>query len=73
MKKNIHPKYNKIDVFCSCGNNMSINSTANHTLNLDVCSNCHPFYIGKQRDVVSGDRVDKFNKRFKISFFKKNN
>lgn len=66
MKQDIHPQYNQITARCSCGNEMAINSTLNKDLNLDVCSACHPFYTGKQRNVDSGGRVDKFNKRFSV-------
>ena len=47
-------------------NVMKIRSTVGHDLNLDVCSKCHPFFTGKQRDVATGGRVDRFNKRFNI-------
>ncbi|MGP1947022.1 MAG: 50S ribosomal protein L31 [Arsenophonus sp. NC-PG7-MAG3] len=73
MKKEIHPKYEEIIATCSCGNVMKIKSTVNHDLNLDVCSKCHPFYTGKQRDVASGGRVDRFKQRFNISGIKNNN
>ena len=66
MKKDIHPKYEEITATCSCGNVMKIRSTVGHDLNLDVCGKCHPFYTGKQRDVATGGRVDRFNKRFNI-------
>ncbi len=66
MKKDIHPKYEEITASCSCGNVMKIRSTVGHDLNLDVCSKCHPFFTGKQRDVATGGRVDRFNKRFNI-------
>ncbi|MDK7281835.1 50S ribosomal protein L31, partial [Haemophilus seminalis] len=52
MKKDIHPKYEEITASCSCGNVMKIRSTVGHDLNLDVCSKCHPFFTGKQRDVA---------------------
>ena len=64
MKDGIHPKYNEIKATCSCGNVMDIRSTLDKDINLDVCSSCHPFYTGKQRNVDTGGRVDKFNKRF---------
>jgi len=64
MKDGIHPKYNEIKATCSCGNVMDIRSTLNKDINLDVCSSCHPFYTGKQRNVDTGGRVDKFKKRF---------
>ncbi len=64
MKQGIHPKYEQVTASCSCGNVIKINSTVGHDLNLDVCGECHPFYTGKQRDVASGGRVDRFNKTF---------
>ncbi|AEP31002.1 50S ribosomal protein L31 [Brumicola nitratireducens] len=64
MKDGIHPKYNEIKATCSCGNVMDIRSTLDKDINLDVCSSCHPFYTGKQRNVDTGGRVDKFKKRF---------
>ncbi|MGP1958825.1 MAG: 50S ribosomal protein L31 [Arsenophonus sp. NC-CH8-MAG3] len=73
MKKEIHPKYEKIIATCSCSNVMKIKSTVNRDLNLDVCSKCHPFYTGKQRDVASGGRVDRFKRRFNIPGIKNNN
>ncbi|MBG0752692.1 50S ribosomal protein L31 [Pectobacterium carotovorum subsp. carotovorum PCCS1] len=46
-------------------------STVGRDLNLDVCGECHPFYTGKQRDVATGGRVDRFNKRFSVPGTKK--
>lgn len=64
MKQDIHPKYEEITATCSCGNVMKIRSTLGKNINLDVCSSCHPFYTGKQRNVDTGGRVDRFKKRF---------
>lgn len=64
MKEGIHPEYNEITATCSCGNVLKIRSTMKKDINLDVCSACHPFYTGKQRNVDTGGRVDKFKKRF---------
>ncbi|WP_412971957.1 50S ribosomal protein L31 [Glaciecola sp. MF2-115] len=64
MKEGIHPKYDVIEATCSCGNVMKVGSTLGKNINLDVCSSCHPFYTGKQRNVDTGGRVDKFKKRF---------
>lgn len=64
MKDNTHPEYHNITASCLCGNVMNIYSTLNHDLKLDVCSKCHPFYTGKQHEVATGRRVDRFNKRF---------
>jgi large subunit ribosomal protein L31 len=64
MKADIHPKYNDIKISCSCGNTMNIRSTNNDDMHVDVCSQCHPFYTGKQKEASSGGRIDRFNKRF---------
>lgn len=64
MKEGIHPGYNEITATCSCGNKLEIRSTLNKDINLDICSSCHPFYTGKQREVDTGGRVDRFKKRF---------
>ncbi len=64
MKTGIHPEYTEITAKCSCGNVIKTRSTAGKDLNLDVCSECHPFYTGKQRIVDTGGRVDRFKKRF---------
>ncbi|MBK4764881.1 MAG: 50S ribosomal protein L31 [Pantoea sp. Brub] len=67
MKKGIHPKYESITIYCTCGNVIHTRSTLTYNkLNLDVCGKCHPFYTGKQRDVSTGGRVDRFNKRFSL-------
>lgn len=64
MKADIHPKYVTINVSCSCGNTFETRSTVGKDLQLDVCSSCHPFYTGKQKDATTGGRIDRFNKRF---------
>lgn len=65
MKNNIHPKYRKIIVTCSCGNIINIFSTlSTDTVNIDICAKCHPFYTGKQRTVMQGGRIERFNKKF---------
>ncbi len=64
MKPDIHPEYREIRVACSCGNEFMTRSTLSDDLQVEVCSNCHPFYTGKQKIVDSGGRVDKFRKRY---------
>ncbi|MGJ8525293.1 50S ribosomal protein L31 [Halomonadaceae bacterium LMG 33818] len=64
MKESIHPQYNTISASCSCGAKFELGSTSNEDLNLDVCSHCHPFYTGKQKQANTGGRVERFNKRF---------
>jgi large subunit ribosomal protein L31 len=64
MKKDIHPKYSECKVTCSCGNSFTTRSTKDE-LRVEICSNCHPFFTGKQKLVDSGGRVDRFQKRLK--------
>lgn len=64
MKTDIHPAYEDIVVKCSCGNTFKTKSTLKEELHLDVCSQCHPFYTGKQKMLDTAGRVDKFNKKY---------
>ena len=62
MKKGIHPEYLDCNVTCSCGNTFKTRSTKKE-IRVEICSNCHPFYTGKQKLVDSGGRVERFKKR----------
>ena len=65
MKAEIHPVYKEIQVACSCGYQFTTRSTqARDTLSLEVCSNCHPFYTGKQKILDTAGRVDRFNQKY---------
>ena len=64
MKAAIHPEYKEITVTCTCGNTFKTSSTLGHDLQVEVCSNCHPFYTGKQKIVDTAGRVDKFRKKY---------
>jgi large subunit ribosomal protein L31 len=65
MKPEIHPEYNAVNVTCSCGNSFQTRSTiAKDELQVEVCSQCHPFYTGKQKILDSAGQIDKFRKRF---------
>jgi large subunit ribosomal protein L31 len=64
MKEGIYPKYTDITVTCTCGNSFKTRSTLAENLEVEVCSNCHPFYTGKQKIVDSGGRVDRFRKKY---------
>ena len=65
MKADIHPAYNDVNVVCSCGNSFSTRSTyGKDSLSIEVCSQCHPFYTGKQKILDSAGQIDKFRKRF---------
>ncbi len=64
MKADIHPGYTQINVSCSCGEKFVTRSTLGQDLQIEVCSQCHPFYTGKQKIVDTGGRVDKFRRRY---------
>jgi large subunit ribosomal protein L31 len=63
MKEGIHPKYEESVVSCACGYTFKTRST-NPSIKLEICSNCHPFFTGKQKLIDTAGRVDKFQKRF---------
>jgi large subunit ribosomal protein L31 len=62
MKPKIHPKYVRAHVRCTCGNEFMTRATSEE-LHVEVCSNCHPFYTGKQKLVDTGGRVERFQRR----------
>ena len=66
MKSNIHPQYGDIVVTCSCGNTFETRSTVGRDLQVEICSNCHPFYTGKQKIIDTAGRVDKFRRRYGV-------
>ena len=64
MKTGIHPTYNKVVVHCtSCGNEFESGSTLKD-IKVDTCSNCHPFYTGRQRFAQAQGRIEKFNRKY---------
>jgi len=63
MKPDIHPEYVVATVHCSCGNTFTTRSTRSE-LRVEICSNCHPFYTGKQKLVDTGGRVERFQRRY---------
>jgi len=65
MKTNAHPEYYDTQVTCTCGNQFTTRSTiASGSIHSDVCSQCHPFYTGKQKILDTGGRVARFEKRY---------
>ncbi|BET20575.1 MULTISPECIES: 50S ribosomal protein L31 [Solobacterium] len=64
MKKDIHPTYHKAKVVCtSCGAEFETGSVLSE-IKVDTCSNCHPFYTGRQRFAQAQGRIEKFNKKY---------
>ncbi|MFY0546295.1 50S ribosomal protein L31 [Brevibacillus sp. H7] len=66
MKQGIHPKYNTVKVTCACGNEFESGSVK-QALRVEICSNCHPFFTGKQKFVDAGGRVDRFKRKYNLS------
>ena len=66
MKAEIHPEYQNVTITCSCGNVMKTRSTRCEDFLVDVCSKCHPFYTGTQKQAESGGQIDKFKQRFGV-------
>ncbi len=65
MKEGTHPDYQPTTIKCACGATIETGSTKQN-ISVEICSNCHPFYTGKQKLVDTGGRVEKFRKRFGI-------
>ncbi len=70
MKDKIHPDYHEVTVTCACGNTFKTRSTAK-SLQVDICSACHPFYTGKQKFVDTAGRIERFQKKYGSSYMKK--
>ncbi len=62
MKAGIHPAYNVLKVTCACGHSFETRSTHKGDMRVEICSNCHPFYTGKQKLMDTEGRVDRFVK-----------
>ncbi len=64
MKENIHPDYHEVTVECACGAKFVTGSTQKgDVVKVDICSKCHPFYTGKQKQAETGGRIARFNER----------
>ena len=63
MREGIHPKYHDVDARCACGATWKTRSTKQE-LHLEICSNCHPFFTGKQKLLDTEGRVERFSKKF---------
>ena len=63
MKPDIHPKYANSTVHCACGETWQTRSTKSE-IRLEICSNCHPFFTGKQKLIDTAGRVERFNRKY---------
>lgn len=66
MKKELHPNTVECTVSCACGNTFTTKSTK-EAFRVDICSDCHPFYTGSERQVDTAGRIDKFKKRYALN------
>lgn len=64
MKKDIHPEYFGAEITCACGATFQIGSTI-EKMHVEICSNCHPFFTGKQKLIDTAGRVEKFRRKYK--------
>ena len=65
MKQGIHPEYKTAVIACACGHKVETRSTVG-TIHVEICSNCHPFFTGKQKFIDAAGRVEKYRKKYGI-------
>jgi large subunit ribosomal protein L31 len=63
MKSDIHPKYAETTIKCACGNTINVGSTKTD-ISVEICSQCHPFFTGKQKLVDTAGRIERFRKKY---------
>jgi large subunit ribosomal protein L31 len=64
MKAGIHPVYHEVHVTCACGNTFTTRSTHKSDIHLEICSNCHPFFTGKQKLLDTAGRIERFRRKY---------
>lgn len=64
MKPGIHPEYKDVSITCACGTVHQTRSTRLGNFTVEICSNCHPFYTGKEKSAESKGRVERFRRRY---------
>jgi large subunit ribosomal protein L31 len=63
MKTDIHPNYKQTTIKCACGNTIEVGSTKKD-ISVEICSQCHPFFTGKQKLVDTAGRIERFRKKY---------
>ncbi len=63
MKAGIHPKYEEVEISCACGAKIPTRSTRKD-IKIEICSNCHPFFTGKQKLIDTAGRVERFRRKY---------
>lgn len=64
MKADIHPQMKDVTVTCACGHVIETTSTMKNSFKIEICSNCHPFFTGKQKLIDTAGRVERFRKKY---------
>jgi large subunit ribosomal protein L31 len=64
VKAGIHPPYQEVNVMCACGNTFKTRSTRKGDIRLEICSNCHPFFTGRQKLMDTAGRVERFQRKY---------
>ena len=67
MKTGIHPSYKEVTITCACGASYHTMSTRTEDFTVEICSNCHPFFTGKERAAADKGRVERFKRKYKNS------
>jgi large subunit ribosomal protein L31 len=63
VKEKIHPEYYETTISCACGNKIETRSTVKN-IRVEICSNCHPFFTGRQKLIDTAGRVDRFRRKY---------
>jgi large subunit ribosomal protein L31 len=63
MKENVHPQFGDTTITCACGNQIEVGSTRSD-IRVEICSQCHPFFTGKQKLVDTAGRIERFRKKY---------
>jgi len=64
MKPSIHPTYDLVRVQCACGSQFETRSTHKGAIHVEICSQCHPFYTGKQKLMDTAGRIERFQRKY---------
>jgi large subunit ribosomal protein L31 len=64
MKKNVHPGYYNTQIICVCGHVIDTRATVKEVVHVEICSNCHPFFTGKQKLIDKAGRVERFRRKY---------
>jgi len=67
MKAAIHPAYNEVNVICACGHTFKTRSTHKGDIRVEICSNCHPFFTGRQKLMDTAGRIERFERKYQKS------